>query len=176
MTSITKITIHWTGGGYFPNIEDFAHYHFIVDKNGKTVNGFYKPEDNLNCKDGKYAQHTGGGNTGNIGIAMCAMAGFKDRNNIGEYPITNKQFEACMEYVAKLCLKYGIRPTEQNVFTHYEFGLKNPTTSSKGKIDITYIPPYPQVKKEQCGQFIRQKVQWYTDKLKKEKEKSNEMV
>ena len=49
--------------------------------------------------------------------------------------------------------------------THYEFGLKNPKTTSAGKIDIVYLPPYPQIKKQDIGNFIRNKVEWYSKKL-----------
>ena len=49
--------------------------------------------------------------------------------------------------------------------THYEFGLKNPKTTSKGKIDIIYLPPYPTIKKENIGDFIRNKIKWYSSHL-----------
>lgn len=166
MTSLNKITIHWTAGLYVPTFHELSSYHFLIDNTGKCWNGLNKPEDNLNCKDNKYAAHTGGGNTGNIGIAMCAMAGFKNAHNIGDSPITKIQFEACMQKVAELCLKYGIPVTSQTVFTHYEFGLRNPKTSSKGKIDIIHIPPYSWVSASECGQFIRSKVKWYIEKAK----------
>ena len=45
--------------------------------------------------------------------------------------------------------------------THYEFGQQNKKTSSYGKIDITYLPPYPDIKPQDCGTFIRTKVNWY---------------
>lgn len=168
MTSLSKITIHWTAGIYVPNFKELSSYHFLVDDTGKCWDGLNKPEDNLNCIDGKYAAHTGGGNTGNIGVAMCAMAGFKNSKNVGNYPITKIQFEACMQLIAELCLKYGIPVTSQTVFTHYEFGLRNPKISSAGKIDIINIPPYPFVSASECGQFIRSKVKWYIEKIKKE--------
>lgn len=182
MTSLNKITIHWTAGYYFPTFHEQSSYHFLVKDDGKIVYGYNSPEANLNCKDGNYAAHTGGGNTGNIGVAMCAMAGFKDKNNPGKYPITKVQFEACMKLVAELCIKYGIPVTSQTVFTHYEFGLRNPKTSSKGKIDIIHIPPYPFVTASECGQFIRSKVKWYIERLKnentnnQESRQNNEMV
>lgn len=72
-----RIILHWTAGTNYPNTTDLQHYHFLIDKDGKVYNGVYTPEDNLNCYDGKYAQHTGGGNTGSIGIAVCGMAGYK---------------------------------------------------------------------------------------------------
>mgnify|MGYP003620530055 FL=1 len=60
---LDKIIIHWTAGAPVPNAVDKEHYHFIIDQEGKAHIGNYKPEDNINCKDGKYARHTGGGNT-----------------------------------------------------------------------------------------------------------------
>ena len=96
---------------------------------------------------------------------MCGMLGFKNRNNIGNYPLTKKQVESCFSYIAKLCKKYKIQVTPNTVFTHYEFGKRNPNTTSKGKIDIIYLPPYPNVPANQIGDFIRQKVKWYMSKI-----------
>lgn len=158
-----KIIIHWTSGGWFPNATDKEHYHFLIDKNGKTINGKYKVEDNENCTDGKYAAHCGGGNTGAIGVAMCGMFGFKNSKNVGSYPLTKVQCEACFKLVAQLCKKYLINLN--NVLTHYEFGLSHPNTSSKGKIDIIYLPVYPEIKQNEIGVFIRNKIRWYLDKI-----------
>ncbi len=164
-----RIIIHWTAGCYFPTTHEKNSYHFLIDKNGKIHNGKYKPEDNLNCTKGTYAMHTGGGNTDSIGIAICAMAGFKNRTNIGEYPITVKQFEAAMKYCAELCIKYNIDISPTTVMTHYEFGLKHPATTSAGKIDITFLPPYPWVTQKDVGSFIRTKIKWYKLKIQGEK-------
>ncbi|MBR1775930.1 N-acetylmuramoyl-L-alanine amidase [bacterium] len=160
-----RIIIHWTGGTYTPNSVDLEHYHYIVDRNGKVHAGKYKPEDNENCADGKYAQHTGGGNTGSIGVAMACMYGFKDRKNVGKYPMTSIQFEACMKKVAELCKEHFILICPDMVMTHYEFGQKHPKTTSAGKIDIVFIPPYSHIEKENIGKFIRSKVLWYFHKL-----------
>lgn len=160
---MNKITIHWTAGTYQPNTTDLEHYHFLIDGEGKKHNGKYKPEDNENCNDGKYAAHTGGGNTGAIGVSMCAMAGFKPAASCGNYPITPVQLEACFKLCAELCKKYNI-PVE-NVWTHYEFGINHPDTTSHGKIDIIYLPPYPLVKRNEVGGFIRSKIRWYLNKL-----------
>ena len=89
-----RIIYHWTAGGYNPNSTDKKHYHYIIDDMGVIYNGNYKPEDNENCNDGKYAQHTGGGNTASIGVSFCGMYGFVNRNNVGKYPLTQKQCEA----------------------------------------------------------------------------------
>jgi N-acetyl-anhydromuramyl-L-alanine amidase AmpD len=160
---MNKIIIHWTAGTYQPNTTDLEHYHFLIDGEGKKHNGKFKPEDNENCNDGKYAAHTGGGNTGAIGVSMCAMAGFNSAASCGNYPITPVQLEACFKLCAELCKKYNI-PVE-NVWTHYEFGINHPDTTSHGKIDIIYLPPYPLVKRNEVGGFIRSKIRWYLNKL-----------
>ena len=163
-----RIIIHWTAGNYYPTDYEKLHYHFLVDKDGKIYDGKFKPEDNEFCKPNKYAAHTGGGNTGSIGIALCAMAGFKTKTACGNFPIMKKQFESCMELCAKLCKKYKIAVTSQTVMTHYEFGLNYPKTSSAGKIDIIYLPPYSWVSKQEIGSFIRTKVKWYLNKVNSE--------
>ncbi|MBO6180748.1 N-acetylmuramoyl-L-alanine amidase [bacterium] len=159
-----RIIIHWSAGTYYPTWHEKQCYHYLVDKNGKVCEGNYKPEDNLNCNDGLYAMHTGGGNTGSIGVAMCAMAGFVSPKFCGEYPITPVQFEACMKLCAQLCHKYSIEINPSNVMTHYEFGQKNPKTTSFGKIDIIYLPPYSWIPKNDVGSFIRSKIRWYKQK------------
>lgn len=161
-----RIIIHWTAGGYYPNADEKNYYHFLIDKDGNLHSGKFPPEANLNCRQGAYAAHTGGGNTGSVGIAMCAMAGFKNKSECGNYPITKKQFEATMAKCAELAIKYNISANSTNIMTHYEFGLKNPKTSSAGKIDVTYIPPYPWVDKNEAGSFIRSKIKWYISKVK----------
>ena len=160
-----RIVLHWTAGNYYPSDYEKLHYHFLVDKEGNIHIGKFKPEDNEICRPEKYAAHTGGGNTGSIGVALCAMAGFKNKNSIGNYPILKKQFESCMELSANLAKKYKIQVNPQTVFTHYEFGLRNPKTTSAGKIDIIYLPPYSWVDKDEIGSFIRAKVKWYLNKV-----------
>ncbi len=160
-----KIIIHWTAGGYQPSAYEKHFYHFLIDDKGCIYNGIYSPEANLNVSPGKYAAHCGGGNTGAIGVTVCAMAGFKNAKSVGKYPITRMQIEACYKLCAKLCKKYKIPIMPETVLTHYEFGLKNPKTSSAGKIDIIYLPPYPDVQASMIGDFIRSKILWYYKKL-----------
>lgn len=166
---INRIILHWTAGGYYPNAMDLAHYHFLIDKDGKIYKGGHKVEDNLNCNDGNYAAHTGGGNTGSIGIALCGMYGYKNSKDPGKSFITRKQCEAMFDLVAKLAIEYKIE--QSNIMTHAEFGLHNPKTTSRGKIDITALPPcYDMDVTKMCigkdyrigyGDFIRNKILWY---------------
>ena len=160
-----RIILHWTAGTNQPNNIEFQHYHFMVNGDGVKIAGMYKPEDNLNCNDGKYAQHTGGGNTGSIGVAMCGMCGFQSVNNVGKYPLKAVQCEATFKLIAELCKEYNIPITPETVLTHYEFGRTHRNTSSYGKIDIIHLTPYPNVKQNEIGDFIRGKVRWYFERL-----------
>lgn len=158
MTSLNRITIHWTAGTYVPNETDKQAYHFLIDGEGKVHKGKYKPEDNINCQDGVYARHCGGGNTGNIGIALCGMYS-------QDYPIKRIQLEAACKLTAQLCDKYGIRITNKNIVTHAEFGKQHPHTTSAGKIDIINLPCVAVYGVDNVGNWIRNKVQWYRSKM-----------
>ena len=153
-----RITLHWTGGTYKPNATDKKAYHFLVDGYGKVHKGTYTPEDNLDCSDGKYARHCGGGNTGNIGVAICGMWS-KD------YPIRRVQLEAACKLIAELSKRYNIRVTNEYILTHAEFGKKNPNTTSYGKIDINNLPCVAVYGVDNVGNWIRNKVAWYRSKL-----------
>ena len=167
MAKLNKIVLHWTAGLREPNNTDLEHYHYLVTGEGLVYPGKYKPEDNENCKDGKYAQHCGGGNTGAIGIAVCGMASYDDKKHTckdSKHNLTPVQMEAMYSFVASLCKKYGI--DIKNVITHAEFGLSHPKTTSAGKIDICCIPYAGVYGIEECGKFIRNKVTWYYNKRK----------
>jgi N-acetyl-anhydromuramyl-L-alanine amidase AmpD len=151
-----KIIIHWTAGTNYPCSTDLEHYHYLIDKDGKLYNGKYKPEDNENCSDGVYAQHCGGGNTGAIGVSLCGMyvpAGSAVQKT--KYPLTKTQCERAFNLIAELCKKYNIKITPETVMTHYEFGKKNPKTSSWGKIDISFIPFEPSLAPDMIGDYFR---------------------
>lgn len=150
-----------TAGTNQPNSTDYQHYHYLINSDGLVVDGKFKPEDNENCNDGKYAQHTGGGNTGSIGVSMCGMAGFNGKADSTKYPLTAKQCERMYKLVAELCKKYNIPITPETVLTHYEFGQSHPKTTSFGKIDITWLPNAENLPIKEYGNFIRGKVKWY---------------
>lgn len=159
---LKRIIIHWTAGVNEANATDKSHYHFIVNGKGQVLKGNYIPEDNANCNDGKYAAHTGGGNTGSIGISICGMYGYcEGKPNSTKYPLTAQSCEACWKKVAELCKTYSIPITPETVMTHYEFGKSHPGTSSRGKIDIVYLPHQPHLKRDEIGGYIRNKVKWY---------------
>lgn len=152
-----NIVLHWTAGAYTPSKTDLEHYHYVINAQGLVQKGKYSPEDNLNCQDGKYAAHCGGGNTGRIGIAICC------RRDINTIP-TRKQIEAMCKLAAQLCIAYNIQPKQ--CITHAEFGKQNPNTSSKGKIDINSLPCLTVAGVENCAKVLRNKIQWYYNKIK----------
>lgn len=158
-----RIILHWTAGGPVPTSYEKECYHFLVDSLGKVHLGKFKPEANLICRTGMYAPHTGGGNTQSIGIAMCAMANFRNKNNQGNFPITRTQFESAMKLAAQMAAKYKIDIIPGNVMTHYEFGKNNQKTTSNGKIDIVFLPPFPWISRDDIGSFIRSKIRWYME-------------
>lgn len=174
---LTKIILHWTAGGYYPNATDYSHYHYLIDKDGKVYAGYHKPEDNLNCNDGNYAAHCGGGNTGAIGVALCGMYGYKNLKNTGKSFITKKQCESMFHLCAILMREYNIPLS--SILTHSEFGHFNPKTTSRGKIDITALPPcydkeltplvLGKVLAVGYGDFIREKIKWYYQTTEGEK-------
>ncbi len=161
-----RIIYHWSGGSYYPSASDILHYHFMIDEKGNIYNGKFKPQDNENCLDGVYAAHTGGGNTGSIGVSFLGMFGFVSRLNLGRFPLTKIQCEAGFAFGAKLVKHYCMDINNpMTIQTHYGFGIRNPKTTSSGKVDIIYLPPYPQISKEDIEEFIRNKVKWYLKKL-----------
>jgi N-acetyl-anhydromuramyl-L-alanine amidase AmpD len=162
-----RIIIHWTAGTGSPNAVDMRHYHYLIDSKGNVHKGLFNPEDNENCLDGKYAQHTGGGNTGSSGVALCGMCGYKSPKDTGAYPLTAVQCEKMFKLVSELSKKYNIPITSASIMTHYEFGQKNPKTTSAGKIDIVYLPPFPGIPRDKIGDFIRAKVRWYSVMMQK---------
>lgn len=160
-----EVIIHWTAGGYKPNDIDKECYHFLVGPKGEIYKGKHSPEDNLDCTDNNYAPHCGGGNTGRIGIAMCGMAGYSPTMKVTAYPITLKQIEATCKLCADLMLKYKIPKTKMR--THAEFGKDNPTTSSFGKIDVSFLPYNSLEGVKEVGDLLRNKINWYYEKAKK---------
>jgi hypothetical protein len=174
MQKIKYITIHWSVDNGEINEEAKKHYHYCIDRKGRIHNGHYTPEDNIDCLDGKYAAHTGGMNTGNIGVAFLGMLGYKSPKNMGNYPITQIQFEHGLRFIASLCIKYGIEPTKENVRTHYEIGKDVvdgiiPRTKlnavNVGKIDIICLEFKPELQPNDVGIYIRNKIRWYIGKI-----------
>ena len=90
------------------------------------------------------------------------MYNFNEKTLYTRYPLTKIQCEAGFKLGAELAKKYNINLNLQlSVQTHYGFGLRNPNTASRGKIDIIYLHPFPNIPKHCIEEFIRKKVIWY---------------
>jgi len=159
-----RVIIHWTAGGPKANSTDKQHYHYIVNADGTITKGIHDVLDNENCKDKDYAEHTGQGNTGSIGLSMAGMAGFNSKTKETKYPLTKIQVEAMCCLAAKMCDVYHIVPSLETIDTHYTFNQKNKITT--GKIDIIYLPPYPRFKPLDILPFLVNKINWYYSKIK----------
>lgn len=156
-----KITVHHTAGNYQANATDKKAYHYLIDNKGNVIKGVFAVVDNINCQDGKYAAHCGGNNTRNIGVAFCGNKDLDESTLISSQPLTRIQLEAGFKLLAELSIKYDIPVTDQGIFTHYEYDKKK--KKPEGKIDLIYLPPFPHIKRDQVGAFIRGRVQWYKD-------------
>lgn len=149
-----RIIIHHTAGTYIPNSTDKKAYHYLVDNNGKVFEGIYKPEDNENCNDGKYAAHTLKGNTGSIGVSACCNMKFNLTTKVSPYPLTLTQFKSICKLCSELCKKYKI--SVDNIFTHYGFDLAH--NIKQGKVDITYLPFKPELNPIQVQNYFRNEI------------------
>ena len=162
MAKLNKIIAHWAVTGYKCDATSKQHYHFIVEGDGKVVNGNHTPEANENTADGSYAAHTKGCNTGAIGVSCAAMFGAVSETNYGQYPITKAQFDSMCRLIAILCNKYGIKVTPKTVLTHAEvqgtLGIPQ-----RGKWDIAVLPHVNMRGAKMCGDYIRKNVQAYLD-------------
>ena len=139
MKPLTKITMHWAVTGYGVTDLSRRHYHSVTDGGGAQIMGYLPPEANADTGTA-YVAHARRFNTGNIGMAMAAMAGAKERPfTAGIAPITTYQLAAFVKHVAAMALKYGIPVSRETIFTHAEiegqFGV-----AQNGKWDITWLP------------------------------------
>lgn len=157
-----RIILHHTGGTYNPNPVDKKAYHYIINNNGEIFAGYYKPEDNEDCTDKKYAAHTLRGNTGSIGIAAACNYCFSPVSKSSQFPLTKTQFEAMCALSAKMCIKYNIKI--ENIFTHWGFDKAH--NINQGKCDIIYLPFKPELNPYQVQDYFRQKIKWYITKCK----------
>jgi N-acetyl-anhydromuramyl-L-alanine amidase AmpD len=139
-----RIILHWTGGGHRANSTDVLHYHYIVESDGRVVEGRHRPSSNRVIRfpndSSTYAAHTRGTNTGAIGVAVAAMRQAVERPfNPGPSPITEAQVDALVKLVAKLVRDYGLSVTRTTVLTHAEV---EPTLGIRQnqKWDITWLP------------------------------------
>lgn len=153
-----RIIVHWTAGGPKASDNDRAHYHVLIEADGKLVRGI--PSIKLNETGAKgYAAHTLNCNTGSIGVSMCCMAGAVESPfNKGSAPMTLAQWDAMIDVVADLCRRYSIPVTPKTVLSHAEVQT-NLGIKQRGKWDIAWLPSGTGIfGAKACGDLLRRRV------------------
>ncbi len=154
---IKYIICHWTGGLLTPNGVDLLSYQLCIDGEGKRHSGLIAGT----------TSSTGGMNSITYNIAACG--------GLATSELTKVQMEAFYKAVAEKVKEYGLKI--EDVYTHAEIGEMctsgtisklltwNPWLyQNKGKIDLTVLPEMKGAAKE-TGDFIRNKVRWYLERL-----------
>lgn len=156
--SMKRIILHWTAGGHKASTLDKAHYHILIEDDGKLVRGTHSIIDNVSTGDNNYAAHTALLNTGSIGVSVCCMAEAKESPfDAGAFPMTRTQWETMAQVAADLCDFYDIAVTPQTVLGHREVEatLSKPQA---GKWDPMVLPWERTLSKTQVGNKFRSMV------------------
>lgn len=136
-----RVILHWTAGRHQASGLDRAHYHIIVEGDGKLVRGMVPISANsAGAAPGtKRAAHTLNCNTGSIGVSLACMGGRDVREYpfvAGPWPMTSVQWNTGVRVIADLIRAYGLPVTMETVLTHAEvpgsLGIRQ-----RGKWDIT---------------------------------------
>lgn len=103
-----QLVLHWSAGRYGQYFND---YHINIDYDGT----YYLSTDNF--AEVKY--HNYQKNSGSIGICLCC--GYNaNTNNLGQYPPTYEQIEACAKVIAVLSEALDLDIDVRHVCTHGE--------------------------------------------------------
>ncbi len=156
-----RIICHWTAGAYEASNADILHYHILVEGDGTLVRGTCSIPDNESTRDGVYAAHTLGTNTGSIGVAVCCMAD-ATRSDPGRFPMTERQWLRMAEVAAELCKRYRIEVTPTTVLGHGEVE-RNLGIKQRGKWDPMMLPWEPDLPAKEVGDRFRRLVQTFVD-------------
>lgn len=153
-----RIICHWTAGGYRASDLDRRHYHLLVEGDGTVRRGEQPISANDRPIAGAYAAHTRNKNTGSIGLAVCAMAGARERPfDAGRAPLTRAQWRRLAAVAAQLCHRYGLAVTPETVLGHGEVEriLHVP---QRAKWDPLVLPWRPELDQLAVGEAFRDEV------------------
>lgn len=130
-SGISQIRWHWTGGQHKANTTDRAAYHTLLEGDGKLIR--LVPYTAARS-------HTLNANTGAASLAMCCMAGARERPFLwGTAPMTSAQLYALVVETAALSRQYDIPVSPFSMMSHSEV---QPTLgiAQNQKWDINIIP------------------------------------
>lgn len=137
--TMTGIVVHWTAGAHKASWLDRAHYHVIIEDDGKLVRGDNAITNNAAPIRGTYAAHTLRHNTGIIGVSLACMAGaIPEPFDSGVCPMTRTQWDALPPVLAALCRRYGIPVGPKTVLSHAEVS-STLGIPQRGKWDIARL-------------------------------------
>lgn len=150
------IVVHWTAGAHRASGLDRAHYHILIEGDGRLARGLHSIAANDSTADGAYAAHTLGLNTGFVGVALCCMAGAVERPfHAGPAPMTRTQWDRLPAVLADLCRAYAIPVTRKTVLSHAEVEAEL-GVRQRGKWDVSRLAFDPTVVGARaCGDLFR---------------------
>jgi len=139
-SGLHSIIWHWTAGAYSVIELERNHYNAIIDENGNSHDGKYRPEAQARYAPGRAASHTLNANTGRIGVSMDCMAGAREHPFVaGSYPMTWKQVHGLVRQTAQWCRDYDIPVSRYSTLSHAEveqtLGIKQ-----RNKWDVSWLP------------------------------------
>jgi hypothetical protein len=150
-----RVIVHWTAGAHKASNFDRAHYHILIEDDGKLVRGLIPINANARPRKRPYAGHTLDCNTESIGVSVCCMGGASESPfRPGKWPMTKKQWETMAQVVAELCEEYNIPVTPQTVLGHGEVQA-NLGIKQRQKWDPMVLPWDPSLTKRQVGDAFR---------------------
>lgn len=154
---VQRIVMHWTAGHYRPSLFDRAHYHFVIDGDGKALKGPRAP--------GQYLPHVRAFNTGSVGLSIACMAGAVQGKTYGPAPLTNLQWERACQAAAEILHAYGLEVSERTLLCHSEvdrvYGV-----AQRGKWDIDVLPFDSTLVPYGVHRQMRDKAGWYLERVK----------
>lgn len=154
--TMKRIIVHWTAGTHDASENDRAHYHVLIEADGKLVRGIPPISGNAKNQVGERAHHTLNSNTESIGVSLCCMGNaIESPFDAGKWPMTRVQWAQLSLILADLCREYGIKVTNKTVLSHAEVQT-NLGIKQRGKWDIARLAFEPSIKgAKACGDLMR---------------------
>lgn len=161
-SGLHRIIWHWTAGTYTDIEGAIDHYNDVFDKDGNHYDGRARPEHQANYDWRKKigVSHTLNSNTGNIGMAVAAMAGADGWPTMewGKYPLTWEGIDAMLKRTAYYSEEFDIPVTPWSILSHAEV---EPTLGIKqrNKWDIRILPGMDAVREaREIGDMLRDRM------------------
>ena len=148
-----RIILHWSAGSYKPSQFDLAHYHCMIDGQGKAVKGKW------NAGQTNPPWHVRRLNSGSYGLSLACMRGAVQGGPYGDQPMREIQWERSAQAAAELIDAFNLRLSKRTCLSHMEvnwvYGLR------QRRWDVSELPWARHLPKEEVFAKWRRKVAWY---------------